>query len=178
MPPITAVAAASIALTCLIAERGLVCNSALRQIAPQPRELARLLVGFELLACAIAAIAWLIAPAAPRVLPIVIGMTGALLAGVLLLRQHHAGHIRSAMAWLISLAVLAVFPAATVAENAPTWLAAGLLTALALALGLPAFAVLAQRLDDSDVPPTMRPLLARVLVTGILALGITGSLLW
>ena len=178
MPPLTAFAAASIALTCLIAERGLACNAALRQIAPQPRNLARLLIGFELLACAIAAIAWQISPAFPRPLIVAFGLGSASLAGVLLMHQHHSGNLRAATIWLASLAVLAFVPAATFAESAHTWLVAGLVTALLLALGLPAFAVLARRLDDSDVPAMMRPLPSRLLLTGILAFGVAGSLSW
>ena len=50
--------------------------------------------------------------------------------------------------------------------------------AFALGVGLPAFGVLARRLDDPDVPAMMRPLPARVLTACILALAMAGSLSW
>lgn len=174
----TVLAVASIALIYLIAERGLACNTALRQITPNPRDLARFLIGFELLACALAGITWQINSDLPRALPIVAAIASAWLAGFLLLRRQHAKHIRAATPWLIILTALSVIPAAMTAGSVQAWLVMGLATALLLALGLPAFVVLAQRLEDSDVPAVMRRFPGRLLLTGILALGLAGSVTW
>ena len=67
---------------------------------------------------------------------------------------------------------------AYIGDDAQRWLLGGFALAFALGLGVPAFSALAQRLDDADVPAFMRPLPARMLAAGILALALAGSLSW
>lgn len=178
MSPIPTLVATSIALTCLIAARGLAHSAALRQITPAAGDLARLLIGIVLLACATAAMAWLINPALPRILIGLTGLVSASLGGFVLLRHRHARNAHAAMGWLTILAAIVVVAPIAVADDAQGLLIAGLVTAFVLAIGLPAFAVLAKRLDDSDLPACMRALPAPVLATGIVALSLAGSVSW
>lgn len=171
-------AALSFALTCLLAERGAARNPGLRRIAQQPRTLARLLAGAALLGSVAAALVQQFLPA--------IAASGASLAALLvapaasfaLLRRAQSGQVGTAAPWLIALLVLALAGPALLAGDAVAWLLTGLLGALALLLGIPAFAVLARRLDDADVPAPMRGLPARALATAVLALALAGSLAW
>lgn len=169
---------ASLTLACLSAERGLVCSAAVRRLVATPRGFARFLIGSVLLSALLATpILWLWPTLAPAY---GIG-AGLVLTGVLaarLLHHRNARDLRTAAPWLLAASLCATLPLALLAQDAQSALWASLAMALALAIGLPAWAELARRLDDSDVPSRMRPLPARVLVCGIIVLALTGSLSW
>lgn len=178
MPSASVLATLSITLSCLVAERGLARSAALRRIAANPRDLARLLLGALLVGCVVAAATAALDPRLARVPAGLIGLGGAVAATCLLLHRRHANDLRAAALRLCSLLALALIAPASLADDAQGWLVAGLGTAFALALGLPAFAALARHLDDADVPACMRPLPARVLAAAVVVLAVAGSLSW
>lgn len=168
----------SITLSCLIAERGLARSTALRRIAATHGDLARLLIGALLLGCVVAAASVTLDARAAGAMAGLIGLLGASAAMLLLLRRRHANDLRAAASWLFSLLALAFVVPASLATDAQGWLIGGLGTAVALALGLPAFAALARQLDDSDVPSCMRPLSLRVVAAAVVVMAVAGSLAW
>ena len=178
MPVASVLATLSITLSCLVAERGLARSAALRRITATPGDLARLLLGALLVGCVMAAATAALDARLARVPAGLIGLCGALAATYLLLHRHRANDLRAAATWLCSLLALALMAPLSLASDAQGWLIAGLGTAFALALGLPAFAALARDLDDSDVPARMRPLPVRVLAAAVVVLAVSGSLSW
>ena len=178
MPTTPVQISVSVVLTCLFATRGLRRGATLPHGAPGVHERTRLLLGTVLLACAIAALVWLIGPNLPRVLLGLVGLTGAVLVGAMLPGQRPVGDFSARLRRLATLAALALIAPLSVANDATGLLIAGLVAAFALAIGLPAFAALVERLDESDLPDGMRALPAQSLAAGIVALGLAGSLSW
>ena len=95
-----------------------------------------------------------------------------------LLPSRQRGGWASLMPWLAAMLVPLFVALGCIGKDAPSGLLGGFALAFALGVGLPAFGVLARRLDDPDVPAMMRPLPARVLTACILALAMAGSLSW
>lgn len=178
VPSASVLATLSITLSCLMAERGLARSAALRRIATTQGDLARLLIGALLVGCVAAAGSVALNTHAAGAMAGLIGLVGASASVLLLLRRRHASDMRAAAPWLCTLLGLVFMAPASLATDAQGWLIGGLGIGFALALGLPAFAALARQLDDSDVPPWMRPLPARIVATAVLVMAVTGSLAW
>ena len=172
-----ALAAACVALAWLVAEQGLARCTALRDVADSPRRLARLLIAAVLPGILAGALFLLIVTAGFRSVAALIGFCIATLACAALLRPHR-GALRASLPWLAAMLAPLFVALAGVAHDARSWLLGGFALAFALGLGVPAFATLAQRFDDVDVPAAMRPLPARALTAGILALAMAGSGSW
>ncbi|HET9047964.1 MAG TPA: hypothetical protein VFN29_03230 [Chiayiivirga sp.] len=170
--------AGALGLSLLIGEQGLARSIAVRRIAATPRSLARWLIGGVLLAAVLAALSHLAHPAIDHRVAALIGIIPALLVQVLVLRRAHGSLTPMAIRWLLPCSLLPMLATMTFAHDARSSLQSGLLVALALAIGLPAFSALAQRLDDADVPAWMRPLPTRLLATGVIVLAMAGSLPW
>lgn len=170
--------AAALGLTFLIGERGLARSAALRPIAVTPQSLAQWIIGGVLLAAMLAALCHLVHPAIDGRVAALIGIVLAWLAqGFLLVRSRRVPNVRTTM-WLLPCSLFPMLAAMASAHDARTSVLSGLAVALVVALGLPAFIVLAHRFDDSAVPDSMRPLPARLLATSILIVAMAGSLSW
>ena len=176
-PATFAIAAVCVALTWLLAEQGMMRCKALRDVAGSPRRLARLLIGALLLGAMTGALL-LLRDGAYRSVAWGIGFAIACAACAALLRSRQRGGWASLMPWLAAMLVPLFVALGCIGKDAPSGLLGGFALAFALGVGLPAFGVLARRLDDPDVPAMMRPLPARVLTACILALAMAGSLSW
>lgn len=178
IPGALALAAACVALAWLLAEQGPERSAALRRVAASSHGLARLLIGALLSGAMAGALAMLLSGGAYRIPAASAGFIVASLACAALLRRRHPAELRTALPWLCAMLAPLFVALACIARSAQHWLIGGFVLAFLLGLGLPAFGALARRFDDSDVPAFMRPLPARALAAGILALAMAGSLSW
>lgn len=133
----------------------------------------RLQIGALLIAAMSAAAASLAFPAMAPALSVLPGLAAG--GGALWLLTRRQEMARTPLARILAIFALLHAGVALLAGTAAGWLLAAFGVILAFALGLPAFIDLARRMDDRAVPAFMRPLPARVLAAGIIALA-AGSL--
>ncbi|MGE4359943.1 MAG: hypothetical protein AB7D30_08905 [Lysobacteraceae bacterium] len=173
MPAAPAIAAFCFVLAVLIGERGLARSPRFHDAARGTHGLVRLQIGALLIAAMSAAAASLAFPAMAPALSVLPGLAAG--GGALWLLARRQGMARTPLARILAIFALLHADVALLADTAAGWLLAAFGVILAFALGLPAFIDLVRRMDDRAVPAFMRPLPARVLAAGIIALA-AGSL--
>ncbi|MCX7563477.1 hypothetical protein OS176_07980 [Xanthomonadaceae bacterium XH05] len=166
------------AMVWLLGEQGLSRATALRHSLCTPRQLARLLVGAILLGAMASAALTSLTPGLPVIVVAGGGFGLAMIAALTMLhRRRHPG-LPALAGWIASLLALCFAALACIARTPEGWMLGGSGVALLSGVGLPAFAALAHRLDDSEVPAAARGLPSRALAASTIALAIAGCLSW
>lgn len=172
-----ALAALCLILAVLIGERALARPRRLTAATSGAHGLVQLQVGALLIGAMTAAAVTLILAHGWAVIA---ALAGWLAGGVALLwlAQRRPAHRPVRIGVLLAILTLLHLGVALLAADVRGWLAWGLGFALGFALGLPAFLALAQRMDDRELPDCMRPLPARLLLAGVLALALGSLVSW
>ena len=171
-----ATAALCFSLALLLGERGLAHSRRWREAAGDAHGLVRLELGALLIGAAASACTAIALGDAPSALPAIAGLaTGA---AALVWRCRSLRLDRPQALWAIGVFALLHAAAALPPRGSTGALLAAFATALCFSIGLPAFLALARRMEDCDVPGFMRPLPARALAAGILALALGSLASW